>query len=164
MPIIISDTSPLRALQHLNRLDVLNLFYGEVLVPPAVAAELRNPDSTLPPLEVAAVPWIRVQSPRDQAAVRRFLVELDPGESEAITLALELRAEAILIDEAEGRAVARRQGLRTIGVLSVLVRAKAEGIISAVRPLIDRLQNELDFRVSDSLRATILRRAGETGP
>lgn len=162
MAIIISDTSPVRALQHLSLLDLLRRFYGEVLVPPAVAAELRDPDASVPPLDIAAISSIRIQAPTDQATVHRFCRELDVGESEAIALALELGAEAVLMDEAEGRAVAEREGLRAIGVLAMLARAKNETIIPAVRPLIERLQNEMDFRVSKELRDTILHRAGET--
>ena len=70
--------------------------------------------------------------------VRLLLETLDPGESEALALALELETLAVLIDEAAGRAMAKRLGLLPIGVLGTLVKAKQRGLISAVGPLIDR--------------------------
>ena len=86
---------------------------------------------------------------------------LDPGESEALALAVELGISVILIDEAADRAAAMRLGLLPVGVLGTLVRAKQRGLVDRVEPLIDRLEREIGFFVSQELRAEILRRAGE---
>jgi uncharacterized protein len=90
------------------------------------------------------------------------MATLDPGESEALALALELKSSAILIDEAAGREMARRLGLLPIGVLGTLVRAKQRGLISSVGALADRLKSELGFFISTPLRDEILRIAGES--
>jgi len=90
------------------------------------------------------------------------MATLDPGESEALALALELETLAILSDEAAGRKMARRLGLFPIGVLGTLVKAKQRGLISVVGPLIDRLKSELGFFISKPLRDEILRNAGES--
>jgi hypothetical protein len=87
---------------------------------------------------------------------------LDPGESEALALALELGISVILIDEAAGRVAAVRLGLSPVGVLGTLVRAKQRGLIDSVGPLIEQIQGEIGFFVSQALRAEILRRAGES--
>ena len=97
MAIVVSDTSPLRALAHVGRLDLLGAIYGEVLVPPAVADELQDLASGFPPLAVASIPAVRVQAPSDPALVARFLRELDWGESEALALAIEVGAMIILM-------------------------------------------------------------------
>ena len=89
-----------------------------------------------------------------------MLEELDAGEAEAIALAIELRAE-VLIEKAEGREVALRLGLSLIGALGILLRLKARGLIGEVLPLLDRLEAELKFFISPSLRAEIRRLAGE---
>jgi predicted nucleic acid-binding protein len=86
--------------------------------------------------------------------------KLDPGESEAIALALELGAD-LLIDEAAGRAEAQRLGIRPIGVLAVLVRGKQLGRIDKVMPLVERLRNEYGFFLSPELIRVIRERAVE---
>lgn len=161
MSVVVSDTSPIRALDHLDLLSLLERLYGEVLVPPEVADELRSPDSALPPLDVGAIPGVRVQAPTDTGRVQRLLLTLDRGESEAIALALEVHAAALLVDERQARSVAASLGLRLVGVLAMLVRAKEMGLVSAVRPLMDRLRNGIDFRISTPLYAEIARLAGE---
>lgn len=86
---------------------------------------------------------------------------IDLGEAEAIILALELKANLLLMDERRGRALATNYGLNVTGLLGVLLQAKQNGFIPTVKPLIDRLMGELDFRVSSQLYATILQAAGE---
>jgi predicted nucleic acid-binding protein len=115
----------------------------------------------LPAVEVLQLSFITVQAPQDQLRVQQFLQKLDLGESEALTLALEVQAAVILIDEAEGRAVADQLGLIATGALGTLLRAKRHGRIAAVLPLMDRRENEIDFFISARLRADVLRLAGE---
>jgi len=76
---------------------------------------------------------------------------LDPGESAAISLALELHADAVLMDESEGRAIAQAHGLRTIGVVGILIQARHTGHLVAIRPVIDDLRSKAKFRLSDAL-------------
>jgi predicted nucleic acid-binding protein len=160
--VVVSDTSPIRALGHLGLIDLLRELFSEARIPPAVAGELRDPPTVSPPIDVSVVPFIRVQSPSDRVQVDRFLLSLDPGESEALALALELRADLVLIDEVAGRATARQLGLAPMGVLGVLVRAKQRGFIDEVKPLMDRLQDELNFFISPRLRGEVLNLAGES--
>ena len=113
--IVVSDTSPIRALAHLGRLDLLASLFNEVLVPPAVVTELKVARRLLPALEIARVPSARVVAPADTARVAQLAGELGPGESEAIVLALEVNAGNILMDEWAGRQVAEALGLRPLG-------------------------------------------------
>jgi predicted nucleic acid-binding protein len=48
----------------------------------------------------------------DQARVQSFLPQLDLGEAEAIVLAIETKAEHLLVDERRGRAIAAKAGVR----------------------------------------------------
>jgi predicted nucleic acid-binding protein len=159
--IVVSDTSPLRALQALNHVALLESVYGQVLVPPAVAAELAVPRLGLSAFDVAAFPFLVLRAPSDPEVVARLLLELDPGESEAIALAVEVHAERVLIDESEGRRVAKRLGLNTIGVLGFLVQAKRQGLIPRVAPLMDTLTTRIRFHLSAEVRQQILRDADE---
>jgi predicted nucleic acid-binding protein len=159
--IVVSDTSPIRALAHLNLLMLLQELFDEVLVPPAVDVELRNPPASLHRVDVRDLAYVRIQSPRDRTKVAEFLQVLDPGESEALALAIEVGVSAILIDEAAGRTMAKRLGLLPVGVLGLLVRAKQRGLLPEVSPLLDRLKMDLGFFISDPLRAEVLRLARE---
>jgi len=161
LTVVVSDTSPIRALSHLGRLELLAALFQEIVVPTAVVVELEQPRSRFAPVAVRGLPFVCVRSPQDRDAVDALRETLGPGEAEAIILAEELHAEAILIDEAAGRAIALRRGLRPIGVLGTLLRGKERGLIREISPLLDRLQNELGFFISRRLRDDTLRQAGE---
>jgi predicted nucleic acid-binding protein len=144
--------------------DLIERLYTTALVPPAVAGELAVASRLLPPLLISDYPFLLLTKPRDLAQVQTLAYQLDPGESEAIALAIELRADTILIDESRGRKIATRHGLRTVGVLGLLVRAKRAGHITAVSPLIDELTLKVRFRISPALRYEVLRDANEPLP
>lgn len=90
-------------------------------------------------------------------------MELDEGETAAIALALEIDSKQILMDEREGRAKARALGLKPVGVLGVLLRAKREQQLTSIAEVLDRLRREAGFFVADELQAEVLREAGEAG-
>jgi predicted nucleic acid-binding protein len=162
LAIVISDTSPIRALAHLDLLPILQQLFESVFVPPAVEQELLHPPRGLPVVAVRDLEFVQIRSPQDVETVERLLEDLDPGEAEAIALGLEIGVFAILLDESAGRAMAKQLGLWPIGVLGLLVRAKQRGLVGAVAPLIDQLVAELSFFISNSLRSEILLLAGET--
>lgn len=162
MVVVVSDTSPIRALVHLGRLDLLADLFEAVLVPPAVDVELRSPPRDLPVIDVREVDFIAIKAPADRQKVRELGRVLDPGESEALALAIELGAETILIDEAAGRSMAKRLGLAPIGVLGLLVRSKQRGRMEVLEPLLTQLRDDLGFFISESLHREVLRLAGES--
>jgi predicted nucleic acid-binding protein len=159
--IVVSDTSPLRALQTIKQVPLLTAAFGEVLLPPAVAAELEVAVPSLGAFPLSSFPFLKVRAPLDVAQVSRLRAELNAGEAEALALASELRAGVVLIDESPGRRVAARMGLRTMGVLALLVQAKRLGQLNAVAPLVEELAEKINFRISAELRQRILRDAGE---
>jgi len=77
------------------------------------------------------------------------------------TLCLSLTADALLVDESLGRAVAVRLGLRTIGILGILVEARARSLIPTVAPVLDRLEQEAGFWIAPALRTRVLQLAKE---
>jgi hypothetical protein len=99
--------------------------------------------------------------PNDQSRVHQLLQSLDLGESEALVLALEVQAAAILVDEKLGRRLASKWGLRPVGTLGVLLEAKRAGLLPLIKLLIDQLQQTLNFFVSPQLKAHVLKLAGE---
>lgn len=65
------------------------------------------------------------------------------------------------MDERRGRVLAIDLGLHVTGLLGVLLQAKKRGLILNVKPLMDQLIEQVDFRVSSQLYATILQAADE---
>ncbi len=105
--IVISDTSAITNLAAIQHLQLLPQLYNQVTVLEAVYRELAEIDPLVPgTLEVQTSSWLEVRQVVDRAMVERLQVEvrLDPGEAEAIALALELKADLLLIDERRGRA------------------------------------------------------------
>ncbi len=159
---VVSNTSPITNLAGIGQLDLLRQLYDTITIPQAVYNEMANIGRTVPgALEVQTLPWITVQPVTDRNQVEALRAVLDPGEAEAIVLALELNASLLIIDERPGRSIARQNSIPTIGVLGVLLEAKQQGLIASVQPLVDRLINELEFRVSNRLYETVLQAAGE---
>ncbi len=113
--------------------------------------------------EVEKSDWIEVRPVANRPLVKSLEADLDLGEAEAVVLAVELKAEMLLIDERKGRAVANRLGVNYIGLLGVLVQAKHHGLIPAVRPVMDSLMTQAGFWVSQELYDHILQVTGESG-
>jgi predicted nucleic acid-binding protein len=103
--IVVSGTSPLNYLVLIQHVEILRALFGRVLVPPAVMAELQQTGTPEPVRTWAAAPpdWLEIQAP---TAIDPDL-RLGPGEVEAICLARELNADAVLIDERKAATVAR---------------------------------------------------------
>ena len=98
--IVVSDTSAINNLAAINQLQLLHQLYGTVLIPEAVYRELT--DSNFPvagATEVQTFAWIQTRAVSARAIVEALSNELDIGEAEAIALAVEIKAEQVLIDE-----------------------------------------------------------------
>jgi predicted nucleic acid-binding protein len=160
----VSNTSPISNLAWIVRLDLLHEQFREVWIPKAVETELRQiPDpAAIKTIDAAlAAGWLKSRAATDAALVNLLMVELHAGESEAIALALDVKADRLLIDEREGRTRARQLGLPVTGVLGVLLRAKRDRRINAVKPEIEALKSKARFFVAHALEHEILRAAGE---
>ncbi len=147
--IVVSDTSVVTALLQLGQIEILRSLYGEVILPKAVEHELLRAHESLPPFLV-------VQSATNREMVRSLEQTLDRGESEGISLSLELSADVLLMDEIKGRDEARARGLRVVGLLGVLVQARRAGLVPVLSPLLRRLRHEVGFYISEQLEADVL--------
>jgi hypothetical protein len=87
--------------------------------------------------------------------------DLDIGEAEAITLALEHNAELLLFDEIAGRMTAESHDIPFTGSIGCLIEAKQTGIISAIKPVLDAMQEEARFWINSRLYTKILEEQGE---
>ena len=159
--IVVSNTSPLSNLAAIGRLELLQQLYGRILIPPAVYQEIIDSGETDPAtLAIQTLDWIDCHSITNQSLLQKLQINLDPGEAEAITLAVELKAERLIIDERRGRNEAIQLGLQVTGLLGILIAAKQQGFISLVQPLLDDLRAN-GFWIHDRLYTEILQLAGE---
>ena len=164
---VVCDSSTLIHLSAIGRLELLKDFFGRLTVPTAVWREVVEQGSGRPGVaEVEAAcreGWIEVKSPTNMPLFRSLQQDLDGGEAEAITLAVEHRASLILLDESEARRVAEIFDLKKTGAIGVLIRARLEGKIDRLRTELDRLRTEGGFWIEDGLYRQALRAVGE-GP
>ena len=160
MPELICDTSPLQYLHQLGHLELLPRLSERIVVPPAVADELAAGKAAgfNVPL-IGGHAWITVRTPAG-ASAERLIADLGRGETEVLMLALESPASIAVLDDAMARRVALTLGINVTGTLGLLVDAKATGLVTAVKPLLERLQG-LGFWISRRARSLVLRKAGE---
>jgi predicted nucleic acid-binding protein len=162
--VAVSDTSPISNLSITGRLDLLRSQFSQVLIPEGVRTELErmpDPEAKTSIENALRDGWLRCRSVGNRQLAAALGNDLDQGEAEAIALATEIQAEVLLIDEKEGRSVARQAGLVVRGVLGVLLRAKAMGEIASVKAEIDALRNRAGFFIAASLEIDVLRSVGE---
>jgi predicted nucleic acid-binding protein len=161
----VSNTSPISNLAIIGRLDLLRRRYGTVLIPPAVHAELSalsHPAARLLIQEAFSALWLVVRPPA--IPLSQVPMGLDPGESEAIALALGVRADVLLMDERRGRGVARARGLVVAGILGELLYAKRAGELVSLSAEIKRLRTDAGFFVDSEIERFILSQSGEAVP
>jgi uncharacterized protein len=160
--IVVSNTSPLTNLAAIGQFDLLRQLYSELQIAVGVWNKLGAHGRHWPGYdEVTNADWIKQVTVRDQNLITVLLRDLDRGESETLALALEIGAELVLLDERDGRRVAQRLGLRTIGVLGVLLEAKKRDLLSSIRPQLDTLRQAAGFYVSDEVYRSVLDLAQE---
>ena len=162
--LVASNTSPISNLAVIGRLSLLRSQFREIWIPGAVQSELHqlsDPTALKEIQQALQDGWIKPRALREDHVARLLAAALDPGEAEAIALALELPADLILLDERDGRSAAERAGLRVTGVLGVLLRAKDDGQIQLIKPEIVALRAQARFFLSARLQEKILALAGE---
>jgi len=134
--------------------------FGEILIPSGVLKELRIDENLegSPQLQKAIKQgWIKVQEVQNKAFVQLLKRELDQGETEAIALAIELKADLILLDEREARRIARTFDLKITGIIGIILKAWHQKKIISVKDLIDKLRTDAHFHISPKLEQQILR-------
>ena len=160
--IVISNTSPLTNLAAIGQFDLLRILFEEIWIPEAVWDELnafgkRWPGSS----EVESSVWVLRLPVTNQSLLTALTRDLDRGEAESIVLALEKKADLILLDEKEGRHAAQRQGLYVLGTVGVLIEAARKSYIHQLRPQLEALRQTAGFYLSDELFQTALEQVGE---
>ncbi len=144
--IVVSDTTPLISLLKIDRIDLLEKLFGQVLIPQAVFDELTVDERfKLEADQIRQRQFIIIKAIQNHqsANILKRATGLDKGESEAIILTDELSADVLLMDEAKGRTISFQMGFKIMGTIGVLMAAYEENELTAaeVRACVKDLQN-----------------------
>lgn len=167
---VIADASPLIALARIGHLHLLQQLFTEVFMTETVRQEVLAGNSFADSASVEQATqagWLRVR-PLPEALYsvtsESLLDGLDPGEKSSILWALELQESGqtprLIIDDAKGRAAARRLSLELMGSAGIIAIAKRLGVVPLARPLLEQLQAS-GYYLSQTVVDTALRIAGE---
>ena len=134
---------------------------GRIIIPPAVHAELIE---YAPFWDEDRPAWIEIErlAPEASEIAARWLQAglLDPGEAEALALAIQLEADWFLTDDAAARLITLQQGLEVHGSLGVVLWAAATGHLdhSAAENALEALSGSslwISSRVLEEARAAL---------
>jgi len=148
----VANSSALIVYGRIGQMGLLRAVLGRVYIPPAVRREVFGDD--VPP------EWIKERALTQPLASRILVSRLGPGESEAIALAMEIGGTWLILDDLAARRLAESLGIPLLGSLGLLLKAKDQGLITSVAPLMEAMRCE-EFRFSDEVFTGILAAAGE---
>jgi len=155
--VVISDSTTLISLLNIERFELLFKFSDKIIITPAVYAEVTVQKSAKRVLdEQIKLSTVTVLEVENHKKVEELLIRLDLGESESIVLAEE-QDLVLIIDEKRGKKIALSFGLKTIGLIGILLVYKKRGYLSSseIVEIVDELR-AVDFRVSDKLLTLLL--------
>ncbi len=147
---IISDTSCFIILANIGELELLHKLYGKIVTTLDIATEYGE---TLPE-------WVEIVNTIDKSKQQLLELQLDKGESSAIALALETPNSTIILDDNKARKIANQLGLSYTGTIGVIVKAKLQGLIPSIKPIIEKIK-QTDFRISLEIEIQALKQANE---
>lgn len=158
---VVCDTSALLLLAKIDQLELLTALYDTVLVPKSVLNEI---ESKLDKAAMAIRERVRNQAFEIREANPQALMDipadLGSGEREAIALALETHAQLVILDDEQGRRIARGQSLAVTGTIGVIIEARERGMLKSVRHELDRLI-ESGLWLDERFYHRVLREYGE---
>lgn len=158
---VVVNTTPLIALSHVGQLDILKKLYGEIIIPKAVYRELSvKTESTCKKAVDRSLEWIRVENIKNQMAKTMYKTQLHDGEVEVMILSKEIAADVVIIDDSNAKKHAKYLGLPVTGTLGVLIKAKREGLINELKPILYQM-TENGIYISQSLIELCLKQVGE---
>jgi len=160
--IVVSDASPVSGLIRIDKIWLLQQLFTTIVIPPKIEQELLVLEQFGYDLHfIKSSDFVTVKTPGNIEMVQELKKYLDEGEAEAITLAKEMQAEYLLIDEKRGRDQALKRNVKVIGTLGVLVLAKRSGLIHLVNPLIAKLRTDANMWISNDVELAVLKSVDE---
>lgn len=150
--ITVSNTSPLILLEKAECLWILGRLFEKVYIPPAVDTEWLRPGGYVVP------EWLSVATLSSEgiSVAKDLYQKLDKGEAEAIALFLSIKADRLLLDDLNGRRLAKTMEIPVVGTLGILVAAKLKGIIPKIVPVLDVLKKHRYYIADEILQKALV--------
>lgn len=155
--LVISDAGPIFSLAIVDRLDILDSLFEDIVIPKAVWEEITLLKSVSHYSIIENYFKDKVRAIKGQ---NNLHFVMDYGESEALLLYNELDANYLLIDDKKARDIAENLGIQCIGTIGVLSIAKEKGLITDLKSIFVTFISQKRF-YSLSLLNSILRKYGE---
>jgi uncharacterized protein len=158
---IISNATPLIAFARIAQLPLMQEIVGRLIIPQTVADEIAAYSATAPGgILLSDEPWIQIQPLQTETQMHLLMPTLDKGEASVIALAIERKANLVLIDELTGRKVAESLGLKVSGSVGLLIKAKQIGKLQSIKPFLEDMKKAGIF-FSQRFIDEVLRYVGE---
>jgi predicted nucleic acid-binding protein len=161
LPKVVCNSSPLIHLSKAGRLSLLRDFFQEILVPEEVLMEsVENSGGAEDAKEIENAGWIHPMAIEDMDLKKALKLTIDEGEAAAIVLALEQKADLVIMDDYDGRAMAKEYNLKVIGTIGILLKAKLEGKTISLKHDLDVLRMN-GFWLGEELYSKLITEANE---
>lgn len=148
---IVSNTTPISNLIQLDLIGMLEKLFGEISIPEAVVTELDEGDDFLGNWREKCSGIIKIVAVQPDPIIEQLLLNLHPGEAEALALAVRLKAKIFLCDDMDARKFAHIHGIKVTGTIGILLKGKLSGYIDEISPYLENLRNNLHFWFTDEL-------------
>lgn len=141
--VVVSDSSCLIGLSKIGSLDVLRQLFDTLLIPDMVYHEVvLMGKGKAGAEEVGQAAWIEQCAVQNTLAVNTLRITLGAGESEAIILAIERKADFIILDDLRARQTAEELALPVIGTIAILHKAAEKGMLQKeIQSVLQRLRH-----------------------
>ena len=157
---VIVNSTPIIILSNAQSLSILKAVYQEITIPESVFNEVTAKEDSVCNELKNNLDWIHIEKVKNESSKRMYQAKLHAGEVEVMILAQETNAGLVILDDNAAKKTAKFLGLTVTGTMGVLLKAKTLGIISEVKPIIDKIR-ENGFFITDELYELVLKQAGE---
>ena len=157
---VVANSTPLIILGNIDGLKILKGLYGEIIIPRAVFEEVTSKDDDAKINLSQNLSWIKILEVQDKSNRKIYQAKLHDGEVEVMMLANEISADLLIIDDDAAKKTAKFLGFTVTGTLGVILKAKSEGIIPQVKPIVAEMLRQ-GFYISPTIIETVLKTANE---
>jgi predicted nucleic acid-binding protein len=157
MTLVVADTGPINYLVQIGCVGVLPRVVEKVVIPSSVRVELLHeaaPDAVRA-WAASAPSWVEFRAATLLIEAR----DISYADREAISLAQELRAPLLLMDDQKARQCASASGVATIGTVGLLEKAAARDLVVLSEAL--RKLQATSFFITDEIVENALKRDAE---